>query len=65
MSKNTHDRQDELRQLNSDQPFNSCAHIGDVLRLRRQLLREWAVAGRPDYGRNSIAAYCDRYQAGK
>jgi len=57
-AKNIHDRQWELKQLNIDQPFNNSQNIGDVTRKHRQLMRQWAVANRPEFGHNSIDAYC-------
>lgn len=59
-TKNTHDRQRELRILTSGERFNTNTTIGSVRRMSRQLMRSWAVSGRVAFGRNSIAAYCDR-----
>ena len=57
-SKNTHDRQRELKQLLSIEPFNNSTNIGDIRRKDRQLLRQWAIANRREYGIHSIKSYC-------
>ena len=58
-NKNTHDRQRELRIMNSQARFITMDTVGGVRRRGRQLLREWAVSGRRAFGTKSIEAYCD------
>lgn len=58
-NKNTHDRKYEVRRLNMQDRFATASNIADIRRMNRQILRNWAVAGRRAFGTNSVEAYCD------